>query len=207
MRPLKNKFVKMVEEGYNRIARDYTTWRMDAPDLFRAELQDLISRLPPDAAVLDAGCGAGVPFTQSLAERFRVTGVDVSEEQLKLARQNVPRATFQRQDMLALNLPRGAFDAVTCVYALIHVPRDQHARVLAHFNHALKPGGYLMIITGNHDLADDVDNFFGATMYWSHFDRATSLQMIREAGFEILWDKVVADRPTGSHVLALARKG
>lgn len=65
--------------------------------------------------------------------------------------------------------------------------------------------GYLLLITGNADLTD-VDDFFGAEMYWSHFDRATSLQMIRDAGFEIVWDQVVADRPSGSHVLALAQK-
>ncbi len=64
----------------------------------------------------------------------------------------------------------------------------------------------MLIITGNGDLPNDVDTFFGAEMYWSHFDRATSLRMIRDAGFEIIWDKVVSDRPSGSHVLALARK-
>jgi SAM-dependent methyltransferase len=60
------------------------------------------------------------------------------------------------------------------VSTLIHVPRDQHARVLAHFNRGLKPGGCLLLITGNGDLPNDVDDFFGAEMYWSHFDRAIS---------------------------------
>ncbi len=203
---MKRDFVKLVEQGYNQIARAYLAWREDEPLLFRAELQDLADRLPLHAAVLDAGCGAGVPFALWLGERFRVTGVDISAEQVALARQRVPRAIFQQQDMTALDLPPHTFDAVTCFYSLIHVPRDQHARVLANFNRVLKPRGYLLVITGNGDLNDDVDNFFGAEMYWSHFDRATSLEMIREAGFEILWDKIVADRPSGSHVLALARK-
>jgi SAM-dependent methyltransferase len=108
--------------------------------------------------------------------------------------------------MCSLDVPPKSFDAVTCFYALIHVPRNQHARVLANFHRALKPGGYLFLIAGNGDLDDSIDDFFGAEMYWSHFDRATSLQMIRDAGFEIIWDKVVSDRPSGSHVLALARK-
>ena len=199
-------FIKLVEQGYDRIARDYSAWRANDLDLFRDDLQDLARRLPSDAAVLDVGCGAGVPFMRWLSERFCVTGVDLSEEQLKLARQNVPRAIFFCQDMTALDVPAQSFDAVTCFYALIHVPREQHARVLVHFHRALKPGGYLLLITGNGDLPNDVDDFFGAEMHWSHFNRATSLQMIRDAGFEILWDKIVSDRPSGSHVLALARK-
>jgi len=199
-------FVKLVEQGYDRIAHDYLAWREQDLSLFRAELQDLSSRLPADAAVLDVGCGAGVPFTAWLSERFRVTGMDVSAEQIALARARVPRATFFQQDMLALDVPPCSFDAVTCFYALIHVPRDQHALALVNMNRALKPGGCLLLITGNGDLDDDVDEFFGAEMYWSHFNREVSLQMIRDAGFEIIWDKVVAYRPSGSHVLALAQK-
>jgi len=203
---MKRDFVKLVQQGYDHIARDYTAWREEEPLLFRAELLDLANRLPPDATVLDAGCGAGVPVTQFLSERFRVIGIDLSEEQLNLARQSVPRATFLHQDMSDLDLAPQSFDAVTCFYALIHVPRDQHARVLENFNRVLKPNGYLLLITGNNDNPDDVDDFFGAKMYWSHYDRATSLQMISDAGFEIEWDKVVSDRPSGSHTLVLARK-
>lgn len=199
-------FVKIVEQGYNRIARDYLAWREEEPLLFRDELQDLTERLPPNASVLDAGCGAGVPVALFLSRKFRVTGVDISSEQLILARQRVPNATFLQQDMVSLDVPHNSFDAITCFYALIHVPREQHARVLANFHRALKPNGFLLLITGKENLPDDVDDFFGAEMYWSHFDRATSLQMIRDAGFEILWDKVVSDRPSGAHVLALARK-
>ena len=203
---MKRDFVRLVEQGYNRIARDYLAWREDDLALFRDDLQDLASRLPPGAALLDVGCGAGVPFTAWLSERFCVTGMDISAEQLNLARQRVPRAVFLHQDMCSLDVPPKSFDAITCFYALIHVPRNQHARVLADFNRALKPGGYLFLIAGNGDLDDSIDDFFGAEMYWSHFDRVTSLQMIRDAGFEIFWDKVVSDRPSGSHVLALARK-
>ncbi len=199
-------FVKLVQQGYDRIARVYTMWREEDASLFCADLEDLARRLPPDATVLDVGCGAGVPFTAWLSERFRVTGVDLSAEQIALARRRVPRAAFLRQDMLALEVPAHSFDAVTCLYALIHVSRERHAQSLANMARACKPGGYLLLITGNGDLENSVDKFFGVAMYWSHFDRPTSLQMVRDSGFEILWDKVVSDRPSGSHVLLLARK-
>lgn len=203
---MKRDFVKLVEQGYNHIARDYLAWREHDAFTLTAELEALSSHLAPDAAVLDVGCGAGVPFTSFLSERLCVTGVDIAEEQLNLARQHVPRATFLHQDMIALDVPPQSFDAITCLYALIHVPRTQHARVLDNFNRALKPGGYLLLVTGNGDLDDSIDEFLGVEMYWSHFDRETSLQMIRDAGFKIIWDKVISDRPSGSHVLALARK-
>ena len=203
---MQRDFIKLVETGYDQIAGEYLAWREEEPFLFRAELQDLCNRLRKNANVLDVGCGAGVPVTLFLSEQFRVTGVDISEQQIALARQRVPNATFLKQDMLELDVPSQSFDAVTCFYSLIHVPRDKHALALANMHRALTVGGYLLIITGNSNLVDDVDNFFGKEMYWSHFDRETSLQMIRDAGFEIIWDKVVSDRPSGSHGLVLAQK-
>jgi len=38
--------VKLVEQGYNRIARDYLVWRAHDLDLFRDDLQDLARQLP-----------------------------------------------------------------------------------------------------------------------------------------------------------------
>ncbi len=203
---MKRNFARLVEQSYDKIAQEYLSWREKDPLLFRTELQDLADRLPPDAAVLDAGCGAGVPIALWLSERFHITGVDISTEQLALARTLVPRAIFLRQDMTALEVPAQSFDAITCFYSLIHVPREHHAHVLASFHRALKANGLLLLITGNGDLENDEGDFFGTEMYWSHFDRATSLQMVRDTGFEIIWDKVVADRPSGSHVLVMARK-
>ena len=203
---MERNFIKLVENGYDQIAKDYLAWREEEPLLFRDELQDLCDCLPQNASILDVGCGAGVPVTLFLSERFNVTGIDISEQQIILARQHVSRATFFKQDMLELDVPPQSFDAVTCFYSLIHVPRGKHALALANMHCALKVGGYLLIITGNGNLIDDVDTFFGKEMYWSHFDCATSLQMIREAGFQVIWDKVVSDRPSGSHVLVLAQK-
>ena len=39
---------------------------------------DLAARLEPGARVLELGCGGGTPETQRLAQRFALTGVDIS---------------------------------------------------------------------------------------------------------------------------------
>lgn len=201
-------FVKLVQKGYDQIAREYLAWREAEPLFARSEMQDLASRLPRDARLLDVGCGAGVPVTVFFAERFCVTGIDLSQAQVALARQRVPSAEFIQGDMCQLDVlcAPESFDAVTCFYALIHVPREQHARVLEKMHRVLKPKGYLLLVTGNNDTPGDLDEFFGTEMFWSHFNRDTGLQMVRDAGFELVWDKVISDRPSGSHVLVLAQK-
>jgi ubiquinone/menaquinone biosynthesis C-methylase UbiE len=114
---------RLVEEGYDRIAEQYLASKEPLDPTALALLTALVRDLPPDAPVLDLGCGAGVPVTRWLAERHPITGVDVSVRQLALARQRVPTATLLQVDMTAINFPAASFGAVVALYSLIHGPR------------------------------------------------------------------------------------
>ena len=132
-------------------------------------LDELTTRLPAGAKVLDAGCGAGLPISQMLSEKFEVTGVDFSEAQIELAKKNVPNATFICQDMTQLDFPENTFDGICSYYAIIHIPREEHQPLLANFHRMLKPGGVALLCLGAENVADDIDeNFLGTRMYWSH---------------------------------------
>ena len=197
-----------VREGYNVIAERYLSERKRDSEDVRL-LDELIERLPAHAKVLDAGCGAGVPISQRLSERFHVTGVDFSDAQIQLARWNVPHATFLCEDMTDLNFPDNTFDGVTSYYAIIHIPREQHQALLANFHRMLKLGGLALLCLGAEHLIDDIDeNFYGARMYWSHYDRETYLKMLTELGFQLIWSRLVADESCegAKHLFVLAQK-
>src|SRR5260370_27746542 len=103
---------QIVEAGYDRVAEQYLAGKDPEEPATLAALERLARTLPPGAAVLDLGCGAGVPVTHWLAQRFAVTGVDLSARQLTLARQHVPNATFIHAEMTPLDFPPGTFDAL-----------------------------------------------------------------------------------------------
>jgi SAM-dependent methyltransferase len=198
----------LVKAGYNRIADDYHAARTRSPEQIRL-IDDLAGRLPENASILDAGCGAGVPVTEILSARFNVTGVDFSEAQIELARKNVQNARFTCQDMTQLDFPEGTFDAICSFYAIIHVPREEHKPLFLNFHRMLKPGGHALLCLGAENLIDDVEeDFFGARMYWSHFDSKTYLHMLKETGFFILWSRILADDTCegSGHLFVLAQK-
>jgi SAM-dependent methyltransferase len=91
---------------------------------------------------LDVGCGSGLLCQLSHERGAQITGVDVSPELLKIARERVPEGDFHDQDMSELPFGDGEFDLVTGVNAFQFAPDpavafEQAARVLA-------PGGSLI---------------------------------------------------------------
>lgn len=178
---------KVVEAGYDRVAEQYlTTKDADDPATLSA-LEGLCRRLPAGAAVLDLGCGAGVPVTRRLAGRFAVTGVDFSARQLELARKNVPAATFVKADMTNLDFEPASFDAVTAFHSIIHVPREEHLALLKGVRRWLKPGGlFLATLSVGAWEGEEADwEGWGAPMRWSHHDRDTNVRLVRDAGLRV----------------------
>lgn len=204
----------IVREGYERIAEAYLATRGgDGADM--ELLRDFAGRLPAEARVLDAGCGSGIPVARYLSvERgFDVVGVDFAASQVALARELVPSARFVQADITALatpEFPDTTFDGICSFYAVIHVPREDHAALLANFRRMLRPGGLLLLSTGHGESDDAVeDDWLGAAMYWSHFGREDNLRLVADAGFELVWERVVHEDEEfggGAHLFILARK-
>ncbi|TDD63481.1 class I SAM-dependent methyltransferase [Kribbella antibiotica] len=111
-----------------------------------------IERLKVDASahVLDLGCGVGGPGLRVVATTgARVTGISISEEQIKTANRLAAdagltdRAVFQHGDAMKLPFEDASFEAVMALESLCHMPDRQ--QVLTEISRVLKPGGRLVL--------------------------------------------------------------
>jgi ubiquinone/menaquinone biosynthesis C-methylase UbiE len=182
---------RVVASGYDRLAERYLAWgaSIEGDPRLRMVAQ-FTERLPVGARVLDLGCGAGVPSTQELARRFDVLGVDISLSQVELARQNVPAARFIRADFSELQLEDASFDGAVALYAIPHLPREQHARLFADVFRWLVPGGVFLATLGVEDSPDWTGEWLGDRMFFSSHDAETNRRLLRAAGFELQLDEV-----------------
>jgi cyclopropane fatty-acyl-phospholipid synthase-like methyltransferase len=111
-------------------------------------LDNLISYLPKNAAVLDLGCGTGEPILRYLLTHgIDVVGVDASAEMLKIALDNFPETEFILQGMRELNLNR-KFDAIIAWHSFFHLPADDQPAMFPLFATHLNNGGILMFTSG-----------------------------------------------------------
>jgi len=190
---------QLVADGYDVIGETFAEWRTrivgDPRDAWQ---EDLSARLADGARVLELGCGAGAPETQRLAERFRVTGVDISPRQIERARAALPGVELICADFTELELPAAAFDAVVSFYVFNHVPRELLAPLVEKIHTWLTAGGWLMTAFAQSDEPGWTGEWLGAPTFFSGFPAETNSAIVRAAGFRIERDEVVEfEEPEG----------
>lgn len=148
--------------------------------------------------IVDVGCGGGILSESMAARGAQVTGIDLSEKPLGVARLHLLESGRQvdyrkiSAEALAEEMP-GAFDVVTCMEMLEHVPDP--ASVVAACARLVKPGGQVFFSTINRNPKSYLFAVIGAeyvlgllprgTHDYARFIRPAELaRFAREAGLE-----------------------
>jgi SAM-dependent methyltransferase len=180
--------ISLVQRSYDAIAEEFATWSSEVDGPKQRYVDDVVRRLPEGAPVLELGCGAGSTLAR-LAERFDVTGTDLSREQLRRAEERVPGARLVHGDATTIEFPPASFAAVCSFYVLGHVPRERHATLYRLVAEWLRPGGLFLLNMAASDDPGTVEEWVGGEpMYFSSWPPETNRRLLAEAGFELLLD-------------------
>ncbi len=149
--------------------------------------------------VLDIGCGGGILAEAMAGLGAEVTGIDLSEKALKVARlhllesgQKVDYRLIAAEDLAAEMAQQ--FDVVTCMEMLEHVPDP--ASIVAACARLVKPGGWVFFSTLNRNAKSYLLAVIGAEYILKLLPRGTHdyakfiqpaelARMAREAGLEV----------------------
>lgn len=182
-----------VGDSYDRVADRYA-------DLVRTGLEalPLEKRLVDHFAhrvveagggpVIDVGCGPGW-LTRDLASRgLTVSGIDISNSMLRLARTNNPGLGFMAASLTQIPVADGATAGVFCWYVLHHVPDEDLETAIRELARVIVPGGSLTL--GGH-VGDSTyvktEGYGGLPMRVLFARRCpeTYAQLLREAGLVV----------------------
>ncbi len=144
----RKKFNTPLEVGqkYDRIA---AWFRDNCPaDYGQKYVLTFAGQLPPGARVLELGCGFGRHTRLLLDRKIAVTGVDVSEEMIGLARQSCPEAELICADALQFETAQ-KFDGVLAWDSMFHLNMSQHRRMVKKIAGWLKKDGIVLFTAGD----------------------------------------------------------
>jgi len=151
----------------------------------KSHLDELLSRLPDYAGILDLGCGTGDPILKYLVSKnMEVTGVDASNKMLDIAKTNFPLTEFILQDMRLLDLNK-KFDAIIAWHSFFHLPISDQPAMFQIFKQYLNPNGILLFTSGTQHVEawsmNGSENLFHASL-----DPAEYEDLLKKHRFEVL---------------------
>ena len=151
--------------------------------------------LPPDASLLDAGCGTG-EITHRLAGMFtraQVLGIDIIDAHLQKARAKCAafgeRVHFENRSIFDLAIPDAHFDLAVCRHVLQAIPHAD--RAIAELARVTKRGGWLHLIAEDYLMINFEPRKLDPDDFWvegpRRFGNATGTNMrIGRATYGIL---------------------
>lgn len=152
---------------------------------------------------LDVGCGSGGRIVAALLDAgFQVTGIDVSEAMLKLAKKRHPDSSFIHADICKWK-PLERYDAIIAWDSIFHVPYSEQRRVVVKLCNALASGGVILFTAGGVD-GEITGQMCGQDFYYSSLAEEEYLRIMKENGCKcILMER---DQHPEEHVVFIGAK-
>ena len=135
-------------ETYNRQAANTARKFYELTEkLYRKPLLGFRELLPSGACILDIGCGPGNVEAFLLEEErgYRITGIDLSNELLKIARERTPSVNYVLGDIRELPFTAQEYDAVIASFCLPHLTDGEAVKLIGDIAKLLKPAGVLYL--------------------------------------------------------------
>jgi len=170
----------------------------------RSWLDRFSALLPARGAVLDIGCGSGLPIARELVRRgFDATGVDSTPTMISLFRRNLPDTPAHLMDMRQLALDR-RFAGLLAWDSFFHLSPDEQRPMFGRFQAHASPGAALMFTSGTEE-GSAIGELEGDPLYHGSLSVAEYRTLLDAAGFDVV-AHAVADPSCGHRTIWLARQ-
>lgn len=139
MKDLKKTTIK----SYDNTASEY--YKVVTSFEFLPEIEVFANSVVKGGKILDLGCGPGHHTKYFSTLNFKVTGIDLSSQMIKLAKKEFTGLDFRVMDILDLDFDENSFDGIWASASLLHVSKDELELILIKIKKILVNDGMLYI--------------------------------------------------------------
>ena len=181
--------ISLNKKAWNNVAKKYEQAKYGKTNLLT---EFFCKELPENAYILDLGSGTGLPFAKFFVEKgFKVLGIDISSQMIKMAKENVPNADFRELSMTDLDHVN-EFDGVFSNYSMLLLNPSLFKDVANRIVKSLKNNGLFYLALNEPrkeggNLDDDVVvKIMGEKMYSRAYTEKEILEIFTPLGMSLL---------------------
>lgn len=177
---------KITNNSYDKTAVDYYK-RVSEFELL-PEITEFIKIVKKDGEILDLGCGPGHHSNFFFNQNFKVTGIDLSSEMIKLAKKEFTDIDFKVMDISDLDFEVNTFDGIWASASLLHIPKNNIKLILKKIKEILVNNGilYISLKEGKgSEIFNDI-RYGGVDKFYVYYKLDEIKNILEDIGFNIL---------------------
>ncbi len=174
---------------FDKLAELYAQKYNDV-SLYTEALDYFCTLVAADATLLDVACGPG-NITKYIAERLptvSITGMDLADNMLRIAAENVPNAKFINMDARLIAKLQSRYSAVVCAFCFPYLSQEEVVQFVADATNVLQNDGvfYLSFIEGPYLQSGYEKSSTGEEVYMHYHEAKYMQDAFMQNGLEIL---------------------
>jgi ubiquinone/menaquinone biosynthesis C-methylase UbiE len=191
---IRRKIVDTTLLAYNNSAPAYDK-KFSTYTVYKEKIRDFAEMLSPGSKVLDLGCGSGINAELMQNTGHSITGFDLSESMLDLARKRCPKQTFIQgsvnsiEDSLKKNNLNIPFDALCLSFIIVHLNDDECNVLLNKLRPLIKSNGLLylsfMPLNDGKTPGYEKTSFSEDEIYFHYHDSDNLVRTLEKKGFRL----------------------
>lgn len=181
-----NNSKKVTIKSYDDTASEY--YRVVSKFELLPEIKKFSKKVIKNGRILDLGCGPGHHSKYFSTHNFKVTGIDLSSEMIKLAKSEFAGLDFRVMDILDLDFAENSFDGVWASASLLHVNKNQLELILIKIKEILINDGilYISLKEGKgSELFNDI-RYGGVEKFYVYYKFQEIKNILYSVGLDIL---------------------
>ena len=201
-------------QTWNKVAKAYQDKFMDL-DLYQDTYDNFLEYIDKDyPSVLEIGCGPGNITKYLLSKRadLNLTGIDISENMIQLAKQNNPSAEFAMMDCRNIRSLEQQYDAIICGFCIPYISEKDLQNLISDCKDLLNESGvlYLSFVEGAYNNSGFITGSGGDRVYFYFYELKNLIEVIEANHFTtcdvISKEYIKADGSVEIHKILIAQK-
>lgn len=187
-------YVAKTISAYNSDPEKYVNSTQDI--IYFPEIEKFLQHIPKKGLILDAGCAFGRDTRVFASKGFKVTGIDLSEKLLEIARKLSPRIEYKQMDLRKLEFPDVTFDGIWCSASLLHLNPEDLKISLKGILRVLKNKGILYCSFKKGEGSKEVLESFSSnnSRFYTFLTGENLNKLLEETGFKVIETYEVNER-------------